>query len=91
MYTDSRWTDSSSSHHHELIIADGSAPEILDLVQGALIPVVALGLNTDPLAAITTALAGENLETLHIVAHGSAGRFWVMAQSSHVSLQGPRQ
>jgi hypothetical protein len=70
----------SVEENRELIIADGSAPDILELLQGARLPVIAIGTTSDPLAAITTALAGEPLATLHIVAHGRAGHFRIGGQ-----------
>jgi len=65
---------------HELIIADGLATDIQMLVQDAPLPVMSLGAIGDPLQALTTALAGERLEVLHIVAHGRAGGFQIGGQ-----------
>ncbi|MDP3877737.1 MAG: VCBS domain-containing protein [Methylobacter sp.] len=59
----------------ELIIADGLCSQIAELLTGALQPVAALGSVDNPLAAITARLAGQNLHTLHLVAHGQAGTF----------------
>lgn len=64
----------------ELIIADGLAPEILALLQNALFPAVALGKAEDALQAITIALAGEKIETLHLVAHGCGKGFFLCGQ-----------
>ena len=64
----------------ELIIADGLAPEILALLQNALFPAVALGKAEDALQAITIALAGEKIETLHLVAHGCGEGFFLCGQ-----------
>ncbi|WP_374482033.1 tandem-95 repeat protein, partial [Zoogloea sp.] len=63
------------SRKHELIIADGLAPEILTLIQDAKAPTLCLGEAHDALQALTTALAGETLDVLHIVAHGHIGGF----------------
>jgi len=80
----------------ELIIADGSAPEILALLQGALVPAIALSRAENAFQAITIAMAGEEIETLHIVAHGSGEGFslcgqWVdeqaIRESSHLLEQ----
>ncbi|MBI5256162.1 MAG: DUF4347 domain-containing protein [Burkholderiales bacterium] len=70
----------------ELIVADGSAPEIRALLQGAAWPAITPDAGDDALHAITTALAGERLDTLHLVAHGRAGGFtfgghWVDAEA----------
>ncbi|MFN5746839.1 MAG: DUF4347 domain-containing protein [Methylococcaceae bacterium] len=70
----------SAKETRELIIADGNAPDILDLLQDAHLPVIAIGATADPLAAITTALAGQPLATLHIVAHGRTGHFQIGGQ-----------
>jgi len=59
----------------ELIITDGFAPEILGLLQGAKVPAIALSWAEDALQAITIALAGEEIEALHIVAHGCGEGF----------------
>ncbi len=64
-----------AGQNRELIIADGTAPEILELLKGAQVPYVALGACDNPLQAISTVLAGEQLERLHIVAHGLGGRW----------------
>ena len=67
----------------ELIIADGTAPEILELLEGATAPVVALGAHPSPAAVlqtITTVLAGWRVKTLHIVAHGRPGAFCLGGQ-----------
>jgi hypothetical protein len=61
--------------HRQLMIADGTAPEICQLVTGAHVPLYVLGTSRRPLEAITTMLAGERLDTLHIVAHGQLGGF----------------
>ncbi|MEN9779471.1 MAG: hypothetical protein RL014_619, partial [Pseudomonadota bacterium] len=73
----------------ELIIADGTAPEILALLQGALVPAVALGHHDSPaevLQTITTLLAGEELDTLHIVAHGRPGVLNIGGQSIDTAM-----
>lgn len=67
----------AAGQHRQLVLADGTAPEIAQLLRGATVPAVALGACQQPLQAMTTALAGEALETLHIVAHGRAGGFWL--------------
>lgn len=64
----------------ELIIADGTTPEILGLLQGARIPAIALCPTSDPLNAITRALEGKNVVTLHIVAHGNNEGFSIGGQ-----------
>ncbi|MEI6652958.1 MAG: DUF4347 domain-containing protein, partial [Chlorobiaceae bacterium] len=64
----------------ELIIADGFAPEILGLLQGAKVPAIALSWAEDALQAITIALAGEEIEALHIVAHGCGEGFSLCGQ-----------
>ena len=80
----------------ELIIADGFAPEILALLQDALVPAIALSRAENAFQAITIAMAGEEIETLHIVAHGSGEGFslcgqWVdeqaIRESSHLLEQ----
>jgi large repetitive protein len=61
----------------ELIIADGTVANIRSLLDGALIGAIALDASAQPLQAITAALAGEPLETLHLVAHGGSDGFVV--------------
>ncbi|MDD2712781.1 MAG: DUF4347 domain-containing protein, partial [Simplicispira sp.] len=83
-------------HAQELIVADGSALEIVTLLQGAAAPTLLLADRCHALQAITTALAGENLHTLHLVAHGQAGGFsmggqWIDAaalrENTHLLVQ----
>ncbi|MFD0669065.1 tandem-95 repeat protein [Ramlibacter sp. MAHUQ-53] len=57
----------------ELLIADGLATELDPLLHEARLPALALGHAADPLQALTCALAGETLNTLHLVAHGARG------------------
>ena len=64
----------------ELIIADGSTPDIFALLQGAKVPAIALGKAEYALQAVTIALAGEEIETLHIIAHGCGEGFSLCGQ-----------
>lgn len=64
----------------DLIVADVTSPEILELVQGAKAPAFPLDNCAEPLQVITTVVAGSHLETLHIVAHGRGGRWWLGGQ-----------
>ncbi|MFM7016885.1 MAG: DUF4347 domain-containing protein, partial [Bacteroidota bacterium] len=73
-------------HVSQLIVADGGAADIHLLVQDAQHPVVILRESQDPVQAISLALAGEELEVLHIVAHGQRDGFflgggWVNAKA----------
>jgi len=70
----------------ELIIADDLCPQIAELLTDALQPVAALGSVANPLAAITARLAGQNLHTLHLVAHGQAGAFSLGGQRIDAEL-----
>ena len=75
--------------HTEFVVADGSAPEIRGLLHGMELPYMTLAGCNDPLQVITTALAGEVVETLHVVAHGRAGGFQLGGQwVDECALQG---
>ncbi|MEN9314665.1 MAG: hypothetical protein RIS35_1058, partial [Pseudomonadota bacterium] len=69
--SESRFRDRETGR--ELIIADGCAPDIVQLLEQADTRWIAVGHGTNPVASISTALAGERLETLHLVAHGRSG------------------
>ncbi len=64
----------------DLIIADGAAPDVAGLLQDAILPVVALRECSNPLQAITTVLAGEQLRTLHLFTHGRPGAIRICDQ-----------
>jgi len=76
-----------------LIIADGTSPEVLELLHSAAAPVVTLNQHAsaaEVLRAITTFVAGEAFETVHIVAHGRPGAFnlgghWIDAAALRAS------
>ena len=64
----------------ELIVADGTCPQISSLLTDARCEAIELGLDSDPLRAITQELqsrreAGIPVGTLHIIAHGASGSF----------------
>ncbi len=68
----------SSKDATELVVVDGTDPRILELSHSALFDVVRLDDDTDPIAAISKALAarearGLETETLHVLAHGAPG------------------
>ncbi|MEY4718740.1 MAG: hypothetical protein RL563_1358, partial [Pseudomonadota bacterium] len=78
---------------NDIIIADGSAPEIIELLQDAKFPALFIKHQQSPLVSISHALSGLQLDTLHIVAHGRPGAFcingqWIDAQAleEHASL-----
>ena len=80
-------------HGPALVIADGNAADIATLLESSRLPVLCLGSGTDPLAFISTALAGARLDTLHVVGHGQPGRLrlgdaWidVAALRAHAAL-----
>ena len=65
-----------------LIVADGSCPEIRELLIGCERPVLWMDGSQHPFSAITQALAirrqqGNPVETLHWISHGSAGQLHV--------------
>jgi hypothetical protein len=64
----------------QLIVTDGLCPRISELLPGALHELVSLGAVANPIAAITSAIAGQRLDTLHIVAHGRPGAFQIGGQ-----------
>ena len=64
----------------QLIVADSLAPEILALLRGALVPAIVLCRTGNALRDISRALAGEEIETLHIVAHGCEDGFFLCGQ-----------
>jgi hypothetical protein len=63
-----------------LIAADAAAPDIAALLPAALLPMLHLQPRADALATITTALAGVELGTLHLVGHGAPGRLHLGGQ-----------
>lgn len=64
----------------DLIIADGVSSDIVALLHDATLPAVALADGSDPLQAITTVLAGEQLRTLHLFTHGRPGAIRLCGQ-----------
>lgn len=75
----------SREPQHPLIIADGLCPKIVALLPAARYDLVSLEQQPHPLLAIASALqerrlAGEPVETLHIVAHGRSGAFQLGGQ-----------
>ncbi len=63
----------SRAHPGEIIIADGVAADVAQLLSTARLPVITLGATLNPLLSMTAVLAGEQVDTLHIVAHGCPG------------------
>ena len=55
---------------NELIIADGGAADIRELLHGSPLPTLLLHGASEPLLAITNALQDSPRDTLHLVAHG---------------------
>ncbi len=70
----------SSDKPLDLIIADGASADIAGLLHDATLPVVALSECSNPLQAITTVLAGEQLRTLHLFTHGRPGAIKICDQ-----------
>ncbi|NQV69649.1 MAG: DUF4347 domain-containing protein [Pseudohongiella sp.] len=75
----------SDSARKELIIADGVAADIRELLHGSSLPTLLLDGVSEPLLAISNALQDRPIDTLHLVAHGHAGGFmlgghWVDAK-----------
>ncbi|WP_457767374.1 Ig-like domain-containing protein [Cyanobium sp. ULC082] len=67
-----------SSRQAELIVADGLCPAIATLLPAGLHPVEALGAEPEPLQAIGDVLQQHpGVQTLHLVAHGAPGGFWI--------------
>ena len=69
-----------------LVVADEQCPEIRELLAKATIPVLWLGSEQEPLAAITEELSdrrnqGQPVQSLHWVSHGSPGVLRVGQQS----------
>lgn len=64
----------------ELIVADTLSSDIRGLLNGAQAPVFRLGEGHDPIRSISLAIAGEDLEVLHIVAHGRREGFFLGGQ-----------
>ncbi|MFT4889060.1 MAG: VCBS repeat-containing protein, partial [Pseudohongiellaceae bacterium] len=60
---------------NELIIADGAAADIRELLHRSPLPALLLDRVSEPLSAITNALQDSQVHTLHLVAHGCAGGF----------------
>jgi hypothetical protein len=56
-----------------LVIADGTAADIAALLPAARLPVLPVGAGVDALPFISTVLAGQRLDTLHLVGHGQPG------------------
>ncbi|HPU52224.1 MAG TPA: DUF4347 domain-containing protein [Burkholderiaceae bacterium] len=57
----------------DLLIADGGRREICDLVRESRLPRALIGPSSHPLQVIATLMAGESIDTLHLVGHGRAG------------------
>ncbi|MBV2350683.1 DUF4347 domain-containing protein, partial [Synechococcus sp. HK05] len=69
-----------------LLVADGSCTKIRELLAEALVPVLWLDGDQDPLEAVSAALAqrrrqGQPVQTLHWVSHGSPGVMQVGARA----------
>jgi hypothetical protein len=63
-----------------LIAADAAAPDIAALLPAACVPVLRVQPQDDALLLISTALAGVELGTLHLVGHGTPGRLHLGGQ-----------
>jgi len=57
----------------ELMIADGTAAAICELVPAARVPAVILQATDEPVSALTRLLESNPLDVLHLVAHGRKG------------------
>ncbi|EAU75404.1 DUF4347 domain-containing protein [Synechococcus sp. RS9916] len=71
-------TTTQGQRQATLIVADGSCPKIRELLAEALVPVLWLDGEQEPLAAISDALSdrrehGQPVKALHWVSHGSPG------------------
>ena len=74
----------SEAANNELIIADGGAADIRELLHGSPLPTLLLHGASEPLLAITNALQDSPRDTLHLVAHGRSdgfmlGGYWIDA------------
>lgn len=79
----------------DLIVADDVEVDIASLLDGALAPTLAMGRHGSAqsvLQALSKALAGQEVDTLHLVAHGKPGAFllgghWIDAKALHAAAQ----
>ena len=76
-----------------LIVADGCAPELRELLAASPLRCLWVDARQDAMQWLSTALAGERLDVLHLVAHGRSGGFsiggcWVDAAAlrAHAAL-----
>ena len=64
----------------DFLIADGTSPEITELAQAASVPAYLIGQQqsaTSVLRSMTAAIAGLQINTLHLVAHGRPGELQI--------------
>jgi len=61
------------SVYPHLLIADGGARDIAQLLQGATVPSRVIAAGSNPLEEITRALGGHRHDVLHLVGHGRYG------------------
>ena len=70
----------SDTASKEWLVADGACLDIVNLTHHAQLPTLLLTSTKDVLQTLTTALSGENLSTLHIIAHGRSGGILIADQ-----------
>jgi hypothetical protein len=65
--------DSFTSRDRELVVYDGSSPEIRGLAAASMVPTMALSREETSLTQLTRIVREQRPRVLHIVAHGSPG------------------